>query len=149
MFVTPQDIFFTLRNQQDYFVDRIRMEEVKMSFVKKSTQDPEKILKEEEKRLPFLQRQFSRLRTKSSLSTSPVQEDTFLKEAAEIISLTPYHHSEFQIETIEKGENLGRTYHIRVAQKDDCNKVVDKLSRFAEKAKVIAEKKANLGGHST
>jgi ribosomal protein S4E len=138
MFVFRDAIYFTLMDQQDSFVDRIYMKHVKSALVKSCTsvQSNDTALKVDEGKNPLV-RKFSRILTQETVS-----EEVAGNQVLEGISLQYY--PEFQIDTLEEGDNQGRTYHLRTQTKKECESIVEKLTKYSEKAKLDEDKESNF-----
>jgi hypothetical protein len=139
MYVFRDAIYFTLIDQQDSYVDRIHMKHVKAAFMKsltsvQSNDAGTKVNKEK----PSLVRKFSQILTQETIS---VEDSDSI--AAELMSLQ-YYPNEFQIDTLEDGDNKGRTYHLRTQTKKNCESTVEKLTRYSEKARFDEDKRSNF-----
>jgi hypothetical protein len=138
VFLFRDAIYFTFKDQQDSYVDRIQMKHVKSVFVKSSTsvQSNDPVTNVDEEKNPLV-RKFSRILTPETVSVE-VSENQVL----EGISLQYY--PEFQIDTLEEGDNQGRTYHLRTQTKKECESIVEKLTRYSEKARFDEDKKSKF-----
>jgi hypothetical protein len=149
VFRDPHAIFFTLRDDQDHFVDRIKMEHVKSASVKSATSvqsnhtvkkvTEEKIPDEREKEKPSLVRKFSRILTPETVSVDALDNQIPVFEGMSL-----QYYPEFQIDTLEQGDNQGRTYHLRTQTKKECDNIVEKLTKYSEIARNKEEKKSNF-----
>ncbi len=145
-------VYFLEPDSPKIYVDRIPIHEIKNIFRKSShgtgkkdvdTTPPQKLF------LSDLSRHFSfkgSIKDDITVSRSPA-EDHYKYSEDHQLPMSRHGHYEIQIETFDDdshipgstGECSGRTYHIRVDSKEKCKLAVERIGKYARKARATAE----------